>query len=420
LSLLALGTVDLSVAQLIVPGIASSGQLRFNVDSSGNTADPSLQGRIEIVNAAVSAPGTPVGLENGNGVLTLTSNRLTISSFTGTVGGGTVNAGGAISYRPSLRFDVALHGNGIRMLVPPGVRTGVDMNLGLNGTFASAVLRGSVDVADLSFAPGFDLATLMRSFGGTISAPPGQGFTNDLQLDLSIISSSGINLVSRDLSFQGNAALRVRGTAADPVVLGRININAGDLLFQGNRYVLQAGTVDFINPTRTQPVLNVALDTTIQQYDIAVRFQGPIDKMRTSYTSDPALPSSDIINLIAFGKTSESAAANPNPPGMLGAQSSIASAVSGQVTNRLEKIAGISSLSIDPTLGSTAGQNPGAVVTVQQRVTGKLFVTFSTDVTGTERRVVQLEYQPNRRTKISGTRDQNGGLAFDTRFQKSW
>jgi translocation and assembly module TamB len=232
-----------------------------------------------------------------------------------------------------------------------------------------------------------------------------------------VISSSGINLVSRDLSLQGNAGLRIRGTAAEPVVLGRLNVNGGDLIFRGNRYVLQAGTIDFVNPTRTQPLLNVSMSTTIQQYDIAMRFQGPIDKMRTSYTSDPALPPSDIINLLAFGKTTEAAAANPNPPGTFGAQSTIASAVSGQVTNRLEKIAGISHLSVDPTLGGT-GQN-NATITVQQRVTGKLFVTFSTDVTGNQR-VMQLEYQPNRRTKISGTRDQNGGFAIDTRFQRSW
>jgi translocation and assembly module TamB len=165
--------------------------------------------------------------------------------------------------------------------------------------------------------------------------------------------------------------------------------------------------------------MNVAASTTIQQYDIAMRFQGPIDKMRTSYTSDPSLPPSDIINLLAFGKTSEAAAANPNPPGTLGAQSAIASAVSGQITNRVAKIAGISHFSVDPTLGGS-GQTPGASVTVQQRVTSKVFVTFSTDLTSTQRNVMQLEYQPNRKTKISGTRDQNGGFAFDTRFQKSW
>ena len=134
------------------------------------------------------------------------------------------------------------------------------------------------------------------------------------------------------------------------------------------------------------------------------------------------MPPADIINLLAFGKTTEASAASPNPPGTLGAESAIASAVTGQVTNRLEKIAGISHLSIDPTLagsGTGAQQNPGAVVTIQQRVTSQIYVTFSTDVTATQSQVVQMEYRVSPRL-ASATRDQNGGFAVDTRIHKQW
>jgi translocation and assembly module TamB len=103
----------------------------------------------------------------------------------------------------------------------------------------------------------------------------------------------------------------------------------------------------------------------------------------------------------------------------LGAQSLIASQVSTQVTKRVEKLAGISQLSIDPLLGNSQ-QNPGARVAIQQRVTSKLFVTFSTDVTATDRQVVKLEYQINRRTAVNTVRDQNGGFSFETTFRKQW
>jgi translocation and assembly module TamB len=131
------------------------------------------------------------------------------------------------------------------------------------------------------------------------------------------------------------------------------------------------------------------------------------------------LPSSDIINLIAFGKTSEAAAANPTPPGTLGAQSLIASQVSSQVTGRIEKLAGISQLSVDPVLGSSQ-QSPGARIAVRQRVTGKIFVTFATDVTATQQQVIQVEYQVNRKTSLKAVRDQNGGFSLQTSFRKEW
>ena len=163
----------------------------------------------------------------------------------------------------------------------------------------------------------------------------------------------------------------------------------------------------------------MSVNTTISQYDIQMHFWGPADHLHTNYTSDPALPPSDIINLIAFGKTAEASAANPTPPGSLGAESLVASQVSSQITSRVEKLAGISQLSIDPQLGNSQ-QSPGARVAIQQRVTSKIFVTFATDVTATDTQVIQLEYQLNRRTSFNAVRDQNGGFSFETAFRKQW
>jgi translocation and assembly module TamB len=151
-----------------------------------------------------------------------------------------------------------------------------------------------------------------------------------------------------------------------------------------------------------------------------MRFEGPLNRLRTSYSSDPALPPADIINLLAFGQTKEAqSAANQGVSNTQTAEQSIASTVSGQVTSRVEKIAGISHLSVDPTLGN-GQQNAGATITVQHRVTSKIFVTFSTDVTATQRQVIQFQYQATPRMSVSGTRDQNGGFGFDTRITKEW
>lgn len=420
-SLLLLGTIDLRLAELVNPDITSSGQLRFDINSYGQRANPDVQGRIEVVNASFATGGAPIGLQNGNGVLTLTKNRLDINQFSGTVGGGMLRASGGVVYRPSLQFDLGLAAKQIRMLYPQGVRSAIDTNLALTGSMQAATLRGQVRIDDLSFTPDFDLMDFMSQFSGVSTPPPAQGFSNNLQLNLTVQSTTGLNLVSRTLSLQAAANLEVRGTAAEPVVLGRVNLNGGDLIFMGNRYVLQAGTVQFVNPSRTQPVLDVGVNTTIDQYNIQMRFWGPVDHLHTTYASDPALPPADIIHLMGFGKTTEAAAANPAPPGNLGAQSLIASQVSNQITSRVEKIVGISRLSVDPILSGVGGRNtPGARVTIQQRVTSKIFVTFSTDVTSIQNQVVQLEYQVNPRMSVSGTRNQNGGFAIDTRFRKSW
>ena len=418
-SMLALGTVDLKLVQLFDPDVVTSGQLKLNINSYGARANPDVQGQIQVINAGFASGDLPLGLQNGNGVLTLTKDRLNITSFKGSVGGGEVTATGGVVYRPALNFNVALAGKGIRLLYPQGVRTGLGMNLALTGNLDSALLNGQVRIYQLSFAPDFDLMNFVGQFSGDTLPAPSQGFTDNLRLDIGVAATNGISLVSRTLSLDGSANLHVQGTASDPVILGRVVLSGGDLIFQGNRYVLQNGTVDFVNPYQTQPVVNVAVNTTIQEYNIMMRFDGPLDNLHTNYASVPSLPASDIINLIAFGKTTEASAANPTPPGSLGAESLVASQVSSQVTNRLEKVAGISQLTIDPELGNNQ-QNPGARIAIQQRVAANLFVTFATDVTQTQSTTIKLEYHVSPKVSFSGTRDQNGGFGFDTKIHKSW
>jgi translocation and assembly module TamB len=420
-SLVLLGTVNLHLAQVFEPDIRSSGELKFDINSGGAANSPDLAGQIEIVDANFANGDLPVGLQHGNGVLTLTKDRLNITKFQGTVGGGTLTAQGGVAYRPGVQFDLGLAANGVRVLYPQGVRETVNANLRLAGTTDNALLGGQVNLADLSFTPAFDLNSFINQFSGGVSPPPTPGLAQNIQLNLGVNSENNINLVSRTLSINGAANLRVRGTAAEPVILGRVNLSGGDIILNGSRFVLNGGTIEFVNPSETQPVVNLALNTTIQQYNIFMRFNGPVDQLRTNYSSDPSLPAADIINLLAFGTTTEASANAPSTPANQAAESLVASQVSSQVTSRVSKVAGISQLSINPVLaGGTSQGPPGANITIQQRVTGNLFVTFSSNVASTQNQTIQGQYQISPRVAVSATRDQNGGFGFDTLIKKTW
>ncbi len=422
MSLKAQGTVNLQLAQLFNPGLRSSGELRLNIDATGVGPGGTLGGEIDVVNANLSSAGVPVGLQNANGVLKLKTDRLEIASFHGSVGGGELIAQGAIVYRPQIQFDLGVTAKGVRMLYPQGVRETVNGNLRLAGTTENAVLGGSINLADVSFTPAFDVDSLLSGLSGGISAPVEPGFTENLALNIALNSNSSLNLVSRTVSVAGTAALQIRGTAAEPVVLGRVNLTGGDIILHGDRYLITGGTIQFVNPSMTEPVLNVSLSTTIQEYKINLRFNGPAAQLRTQYSSDPALPPADIINLIALGRTTESTAAAGNQlPVSQQAESLIASQVSSQVTSRLSKAAGISQLSISPVLeGSNSTGPPGAQITIRQRVTGNLFVTLSTNVASTQGQTIQGQYQVTPRIAVSATRTPNGGFALDTLIKKTW
>src|SRR6185312_10248207 len=205
----------------------------------------------------------------------------------------------------------------------------------------------------------------------------------------------------------GTADLRIIGTVAEPVIIGRTNLTSGEFFYNGRRFEIQNASIGFANPVRTEPVLNLTATTEVNQFQLTVNLVGPFDRLRTSYTSDPPLAPVDVINLLITGQTTEAAQRNTTTP-----QSVIAGQLAGQVSDRLQKLTGISSLTIDPQLGGNQG-NGASQLAIQERVTKNLFFTFATDVTTTQGEVVQVEYQFSKKFSLSAIRDQTGGYQIE-------
>jgi len=227
-------------------------------------------------------------------------------------------------------------------------------------------------------------------------------------------SQESLSAMSSQVSIAGSVAVRVGGTAANPVITGRTNLTSGELFYRNLRYEIQKGVITFDDPNEIHPVMNVSVTTTVEQYNLTLSMRGPLDKLTTSYVSDPPLATADIINLIARGKTTQESAATSQST-----DSMIASQAVSQLSSGVQRLAGISSLEIDPTIGGN-NQNPSARVAIQQRVTKNLLFTFSTDVSQPGSEIVQGEYRLNKRWSVSVARDQLGGVSVDGKYRKSF
>jgi len=412
MTLNAQGNINLRLLRLVSPDVRGSGIMALDIRTAGSTRNPQVTGTIRLQNAALSTATTPFGLEQINGLLNLNNNQVQISNLTAQLGGGQVTAGGFVTYRPEVQFNLVLNGNSVRLRYPEGLRSVLNSSLMFIGNRQAARLDGRVLIDSLSFTQDFDLANFMNQFTGDTAPPSGESFADSVQLNISVQSTEQLSAVSSQVSLEGQANLRVIGTASNPVIVGRADLTSGEIFFMKRRYELERGIINFTRTDRTSPEVNLLITTTIKQYNLSLTIVGPIDKLRTSYVSDPPLPPVDVINLIARGQTTEE-----TTPTSLGANSILAQGLASQVSSQIGKLAGISSLTIDPLIGGD-NRNPSARIAIQQRVTKNFIFTFSTDVTSAQREVIQLEYQLNRRWSVSATRDENGGAAFDAKFRK--
>ena len=136
---------------------------------------------------------------------------------------------------------------------------------------------------------------------------------NNLRLDVRILSTPELTVQTALAKLAGDVDLRLRGTAARPVLLGRINIAEGDIKLGGAKYHLERGDITFIDPVRIDPVLDVEATTRVRDYDITIGLHGTLERLNTTYRSDPPLSSEDIIALLAFGRTQQESAMNTLP-----------------------------------------------------------------------------------------------------------
>jgi translocation and assembly module TamB len=405
----------MQLAKLLDPGLQGKGAIVLDVHSTGNTASElGAQGQIRLQDVTLTSESLPNGLQHLNGTLDLTPTSVRVVQLTGESGGGQLTAGGTVTYRPQVDLNLNVNARDVRLRYPQGLRALLSGDLSLSGNTQAALINGRVLINSIGFTEDFDLASFAGQFGeGQATAPP-EGVTQNIKLDVAVQSSNDLTAANPEISLQGQANLRVVGTVAEPVILGRTDLTGGDLFFRNQRYTLQRGIITFANPNETQPVLNVEIGTVVQQYNLTLSFIGPIDRLRTTYTSDPPLPPVDVINLLVRGQTTEEAS-----PGNLDANSVLAEGLAGQVSSRVQKFAGLSSLQIDPTLGGN-GTDPGARIAIQQRVTRNFIFTFSHDVTNPQADIVQGEYQISRRWSVQASRDQYGSVNVGGKFTKTF
>jgi translocation and assembly module TamB len=418
LSASANGTVDIGILQGLGPETRSSGKVEVQISARGALAKPDVQGSIRVENIDFSSPSLPVGFTDVNGRVALAGNRIDIQQLAGKAGGGELSLQGSMIYGSAPVFNLSLHADSVR-LRPEQMRAVLNADLQLTGTSEDSAISGRVLVDRLSFVRGFDLSDFVTQFSGPTAVTSPSPIERSMKLNIAVQSSQNISLASNQLSLEGAANLNVVGNLANPVMLGRISLTGGEVFFLGKRYQLQSGSIVFSNPVRTEPNLNLYVTTTVEQYNITLNLIGTLDRLRTNYTSEPALPTIDIVNLIAFGQTTaERQSSSANTTSTTSAESVVAQGIGSQVAGGIAKAAGISQLTIDPLAGGS--QNPGAQVAIQQRVTGNLLLTLSTDVTSTQSESVQLQYQLNPRWQVSVLRDQNGGYGMTVRLHKQF
>jgi translocation and assembly module TamB len=418
------GSVNLRLLKGLVPDIEAQGRAEANVTVEGTLSRPRITGRASVRGAEAHYADFPVGLSNVSGDLVFDRSRLLFDRVTADAGGGHLTLSGSVTYGEGpMRYEITAATSTVRIRYPAGMSWLANGTLELSGTSNAALLAGNVQVERLLFAEGVDVASFFASASDT--SPTGEStspFLQNLTFDVQGQSKPGARIEWAGAHIDVDGDVRLRGTWDRPVLLGHIHLLGGEMPFRGNNFVLTRGDINFANPFRLDPVLNVEATSTINQYQVTIDFSGPASHLALNYRSDPPLPDSDIVALLALGSPGEGSALRSAPGSAqnYGATALLSEAISSGIGGRIEHLFGISSFRVDPFVAGTATEsNAAARVTIQEQVTRDLEITYSTNAaTSNQYQLIQVEYTLKRGLSVEFLRDINGTYGFDIKWVK--
>ncbi|PYS50647.1 MAG: hypothetical protein DMG13_20580 [Acidobacteria bacterium] len=406
------GRVDLALVSAAYPEWFSNGSMNVEGRVAGTVQNPDLRGVAHLADATVGRRGFFTSLSKVNGDLFFDQDRITLNNIEGVMGGGTIRAQGAAVLRQQAIQDlnVRIEGTGVRIRYPEGLRTVADASLVLRGGIASPLLEGSVFE---------EFLVLITESDSTRTPTP----LDRLRLAVHIEGSRNITIQNQLADVEARVDVDLKGTVENPSLTGHVEASGGTLVFQGNRYRVTRGNIDFVDPLRIEPVVDVQAESEVRDYRVILAISGRGDKLHLDLRSDPPLPELEIVSLVAGGRTQEdfqgrTIANKPTSEQLFqsGAASILFDLLQQRVGNRLG-LFGRTGLRLDPFLVG-AENNPGARITLSEQVTKDLSITYSQDLSSNRQQIIQIEYFVNRNTSILASRDEFGDFGMDVRLRK--
>jgi hypothetical protein len=431
ITLQATGGANLGILQGFFRDVRGSGRAELRASIDGPLRNPVFLGNALITNGRIRHLSLPNALDNINGAIRFDSRGIQLDEVTASMGGGPVQFSGRIGlegYLPG-ELNVLISGQDVHLRnFPEGIQSTVDVDLALRGNVKAPVIGGTVNVQSAVWTRRLDTPGSIVDLVGRTASPAAEGTAAKgelaafpIRFDLEIKAPSAFRIDTNLLQLTASADLTLRGTYEKPVLLGRADVDRGVANFEGRRYRATRGTLDFNNPNRIEPFIDVEGETNVrvpgQTYHVTIGFTGTPSSLRPSLDSDPPLPQPEIVALLLGssqpGSTLQGSVApeiqrlqDPNRTETdilrTRATQALSSPLSSTVGRAVEQTLGVDTFQVSPSLTDpnsiTPRLSPTARLTIGKRISERVFLTFSRSLNSTfNDQIILLEYEASDR-----------------------
>jgi autotransporter translocation and assembly factor TamB len=319
----------------------------------------------------------------------------------------------------------------------------VDADLAVRGNFKAPTIGGTVTVRSAIWNRRIDPTAELFDFGAAVAAATGEpaAAVVPLRFDLQLRVPATLRIENNLARLVVSADMQLSGTAERPMLFGRAEVDRGEILFEGRRYLVTRGALEFNNPARIEPFFDVEAETRVrvpgETYRVIINLTGTTQSLVPQFTSDPPLASdADVVALLFSDVRREGDAelralrnSNERQTDILTTRATqlLASPVSSEVGRVVEQTFGVDTFQLTPTLvdpyslSTSLRVNPSARVTIGKRISDRVYLTYSRSLSSTTSdQIILLEYDQTDRFSWILSRNEDRTYALDVRLRHTF
>ncbi len=415
------GTNSLAMIGTKIPGLRfAQGNADTRLTLRGRLRKPTFDGQVLLHDGVITIPALNESLSQLKGEIQFAEGTIAIQSLTGKLAGGDVNVTGELALLGLQLHQMSLtaQANQVRVRYPADFFALLNADVLITGNSKAQQVTGEIGLARARYRQEIDIPTLLLRYRHRELEPPTLA-SESPQFDIHVYTADPLRVDNRMAKVELMADLNVRGSASQPVVLGRVEVEKGSANVAGSQFSNVSGSVDFLNPTRTEPFFDIAADTQKRGYRIHATAAGTPQQFDLHLTSEPPLAEEDILAFLALGATGQAIATGAGA--LLPAR--VSSFLTGQLAEEIGRgvgaFVGVDRFEIEPVTGGIQGVG-GPKLTVGKRLTKDLSVTYSTtfgSTRGSTREdLASVEYRITDNIYLLGVRGERGDVGVDFKF----
>lgn len=428
--------LDLSLFQpLMTEVINLAGVVNSDIKIEGSFSHPDVNGNLSVTRLSFQPIVMNTALTDGIVKLNFNGNQVRLDTLNLKLNGGTIHSSGSFAYQDNeftqLNFQTRI--KNVKIDKPDEYLVTVNSaQIFYKKQDKQYLLDGDIVLGETKLVSNFKPQAILP-FTKKVEQPAQSPspIMKQTRMNVRIRESENIWVDNNLAHIRLHSEIELIGNLAQPNVAGRISVEEGYILYLDRKFQMEKGTIDFIDPNRLNPIVDLEAKTSVTTYerleatlyDITLKITGELDQAKVELTSDPPLERSDIIALLTVGATRKQLTGKSGSGQDVSTsqileqriQTLSSKIISGYAGKTLEKLFGLEDVNIQGNL-FRANKGSGPQLVASKRISNAAKLTYTTTVGHLNEQGIRLDYRLSKHYSFEGQTDQKGESSLSIKY----